>query len=128
MFIDLTNCAALLLIPYLVKESPIVFFEENIRQPRIVCGVTAETYLPKIIESSTKFEIKIEDVIIGYTVEFVKAFGMLLSAYYVFNVAYVERVESSMQLIQRLLLEISDGVKIQAEVLSLIAKIKKLLL
>ena len=97
------------------------------RQPRIFCGVTAEADLPKIIEPSTKLEIKIEDVTIDYTVDFVNAFGILLSAYFVFDVAYAKRVESSMQLTQKLL-EISDGVKVPAKVLSLIAKIKKLLL
>ena len=126
MFIDLTNCAALLLIPQLLRESPIVFLDENMRQPRIVCDVTAEADLLKIIEPSTKFEIKFEDATTGYTVNSVKAFGILLSAYYVFNVAYAERVELSMQLIQKILLEISDGVKVLAKVLSLIAKIKKL--
>ena len=96
MFIDLTKCAALLLIPYLLRESPIVFFDDNIRQTRIVCGVTAEADSLKIIEPSTKFKIKIEDVTIRYTIDFVKAFVVLLSAYCVFNVAYAERVESSM--------------------------------
>ena len=128
MFIDLTKCAALLLIPYLLRESPIVFFDDNIRQRRIVCGVTAEADSPKIKEPSTKFKIKIEDVTIGYTIDFVKAFVVLLSAYCVFNVAYAERVESSMQLTQKLPLEISDGVKVPAKVLSLITKMKKLLL
>ena len=55
--------------------------------------------LPKIIKPSKKFEIKIEDVTICYTVDFLKAFGILLSAYYVFNVAYAERAESGMQII-----------------------------
>ena len=128
MFIDLTNCAALLLIRYLLREIPIVFFDENMRQSRIVCDVTAEADLLKIIEPLTKFEIKIEDATIGYTFDFVKAFGILLSAYYIFNVAYAGRVESSMQLIQKLLLEISDGVKVPTKMLSLTAKIKKLLL
>ena len=67
MFIDLTNCAALLLIQYLLRESPIVFFDENMRHPRIVCDVTAEADLPKIIEPLTKFEIKIEVDTIGYS-------------------------------------------------------------
>ena len=57
----------------------------------------AEADLPKI-----KFEINIEDVTIGYTVDIVKAFGILLTAY--FNVPYAERVESSMELMQKLLL------------------------
>ena len=97
MFIDLTNCAALLLIQYLLTEGPIVFFDENVWEPRTVCGIMAEADLPKI-----KFEIKIEDVTIGYTVDIVKAFGILLTAY--FNVPYAERVESSMELMQKLLL------------------------
>ena len=53
----------------------------------------AEADLPKIIEPWTKFEIKIRDVNIGYTVDFVKALGILMSAFYVSNVAYAERVE-----------------------------------
>ena len=53
----------------------------------------AEADLPKIIEPWAKFEIKIRDVNIGYTVDFVKALGILMSAFYVCNVAYAERVE-----------------------------------
>ena len=80
-------------MPYLLRESPIVFFDQKIRQKRIVCEVMAEADLPKIIEPWTKFEIKIRDVNIGYTVDFVKALGILMSAFYVSNVAYAERVE-----------------------------------
>ena len=56
-----------------------------------------------------------------------KEFGILFLAYYVFNVAYAERVESSMQLIQKLLLGLSDGVNVPAKVLSLTATIKKVI-
>ena len=129
MFIDLKNCAALLLLPYLLREreSHVVFFDENIQQPRTVCGFTAEADLPKIIKPATKSEIKIEDVTTGYNIDFVKEFGIMLLAYYVFNVAYAERVESSMQLIQKLLLGLSDGVNVPAKVLSLTATIKKVI-
>ena len=73
--------------------------------------------------TKTKFEIKVEDVTIGYTNDFVKAFAMLLFIYYIFNIAYTEKYQASLHLIQKLFLEITDGVKVSHKILSLISKI-----
>ena len=124
----MTSCTALLSISYLLRESPLLFFNNNICQPRILCRVETEADLDKILAPTTKFEIKVEDVTIGYTDDFVKAFAMLLSTYYVFNIAYAEKSQASLHLIQKLFLEIADGVKVPHKILSLISKIKKLLL
>ena len=67
------------MIPYLLRESPLLFFNKNIRQPRILCGVGREPDLDKVLAPKIKFEIKIEDVMIGHTDDFVTAFAMLLS-------------------------------------------------
>ena len=87
-----------------------------------------EADLDKVLSPTTKFEIKVEDVTIGYTNDFVKAFAMLLFIYYIFNIAYTEKYQASLHLIQKLFLEITDGVKVLHKILSLISKIKKLLL
>ena len=105
------SCTALLLIPYLLRESPLLFFNKNICQPRILCGVETEADLDKVLAPTTKFEIKVEDVTIGYSNDFVKAFAMLLSTYYVYNIAYAEKSQAHLHLIQKLFLEIADGVK-----------------
>ena len=55
MFIDLTNFAALPLIPYLLRKSPIVFFDENIRQTRIVVASQLKQIYPK--ESTSKLRM-----------------------------------------------------------------------
>ena len=75
-----------------------------------------------------KFEIKVDDVTIEYIHNFVKTFAMLLSTCYIFNVAYTEKSEASLHLIQELFLETADGVKVPYKILSMISKIKKLLL
>ena len=63
------------MIPCLLRESPLLFFNKNIRQPRILCGVGREPDLDKVLAP----KIKIEDVMIGHTDDFVTAFAMLLS-------------------------------------------------
>ena len=73
-----------LLIPYFLRESPFLYFSKNIRQPRILCGVRKEADLDKVLAPTTKFQIKVEDVTIGYNHDFVKAFAMLLSTYSMF--------------------------------------------
>ena len=106
---------------YLLRESALLFFDENICQPRILCGY-------KVLVPVIKFEIKVEDVIIGYSDEFVKTIAILLSTYYVFNIAYAETSQASLHLIQKLFLEVADGLKVPHKILSLIFKIKKLFL
>ena len=63
----MTSCTTLLSIPYLLRESPLLFFNKNICQPRILCGVETEADLDTVLAPMTKFEIKVEDVTIGYT-------------------------------------------------------------
>ena len=53
---------------------------------------------------------------------------MLLSTYSVFNIAFAEKSQASLDLIQKLVFEIADGVKVPHKILSFISKIKKLLL
>ena len=113
----MTSCTALLSTLYLLRESPLLFFNKNICQPRILCGVETEADLGKVLAPSTKFETKVEDVTIGYTDDFVKAFAMLLSTCYVFNKAYAEKSQASFHLIQKLFLEIADGVKVTHKIL-----------
>ena len=55
-----------------------------------MCGVETEADLDKVLAPTIKFEIKVENVTIGYTNNFVKAFAML-STYYVFIIAYAEK-------------------------------------
>ena len=87
-----------------------------------------QTNLDKVLAPTSKFEIKVEDVAIEFTDDFVKAFAMLLSTYYGFNIAYAEKSQASVHLIQKLLLEIAKDVKVPHKILSLISKTKKLVL
>ena len=66
---------------------------------------------------------KIEDNCVGVTKDFVRA--LLMSAHYVFNVAYAPEIEGTMIFIQKLILELADSVKPPAKVFSLISKVKK---
>ena len=52
------------MIPYLLRESPLLLFNKNIRQSRMLCGVETEPDLDKILTPAITFEIKIEDVTI----------------------------------------------------------------
>ena len=74
------------MIPYFLRESPLLFFNKNIRQPRILCGVGKEGDLDKVLAPTTKFQIKTEGVTIRYTDNFVKAFAMLLSTDSMFSI------------------------------------------
>lgn len=74
------------MIPYFLRESPLLFFNKNIRQPRILCGVGKEGDLDKVLAPTTKFQIKMEGVTIRYTDNFVKAFAMLLSTDSMFSI------------------------------------------
>ena len=86
------------------------------------------THVARMWHQRLKFEIKVDDVTIEYIHNFVKTFPMLLSTCYIFNVAYTEKSEASLHLIQKLFLETADGVKVPYKILSMISKIKKLLL
>ena len=77
---------AVLLIPYVLRESPLLYFNKNIPQPRILCGVGKEADLNKVLAPKTKFQIKVEDVTIGYNDDFVEAFATLLSTYSMFSI------------------------------------------
>ena len=74
------------MIPYFLRESPLLYFNKNIRKPRILCGVGKEADLDKVLAPTTKFQIKMEDVTIRYTDDFEKAFVMLLSTDSMFSI------------------------------------------
>ena len=85
-FVEITSCTAVLLIPYFLRESPLLFFNKNIRQPRILRGVGKEADLDKVLAPTTNFQVKWEGVTIPYTDDFVKAFAMLLSTDPMFSI------------------------------------------
>lgn len=48
---------------HLLTESPLVFFEKKIHQSHILRGLETEKNFKKVLATSTKFKIKLEDVI-----------------------------------------------------------------
>ena len=80
------SCTVVLLTPYFLRESTLLYFSKNIRQPHVLCGVGKEADLGKVLAPTTKFQIRVKDVPVGYNDNFVKAFTMLLSTYSLFSI------------------------------------------
>ena len=59
------------------------------------------------------------------TKDFIKAFGVLMASFYVFNLEYIKKAEGSFIFVQKLLLIINDKQKIPQKVLKLISPLKK---
>ena len=83
----------------------------------VYCVGWGEPDLDKVLAPKIKFEIKIEDVTIGHTDDFVTAFAMLLSTDH-FSYILCWKLQASLHLIQKLFVEIADGVKVPHKVLN----------
>ena len=70
--------------------------------------------------------VEVENITVEETRDMFKAFAMLLCAFYIFNLEYPKKLESTFLLIQKLFLRISDKCKVLSEVLvKLMSDLKK---
>ena len=60
--------------------------------------------------------IEVENITVEETRDMFKAFAMPLCAFYIFNLEYPKKLESTFLLIQKLFLRISDKCKVLSEV------------
>ena len=133
--LHITNCAAILIAPYFLREKSFNFFEvggggddeQDRVKPRIVCSklISLTTGLHVILDEECTFEVKVEKCTLGVTKDFLKAFSMYIASFYIFNIAYPKSMEHTLVFIQKCLLKLSDSTKTSSRVLSLIAKLKK---
>ena len=78
-----------------------------------------------ISEENTSYNIMVERFRLTNTKDFIKAFGVLMASFYVFNLEYIKKAEGSFIFVQKLLLIINDKQKIPQKVLKLISPLKK---
>ena len=122
---DITHCAAILYLPFLLRETPDQFFERpEHNQPRILVTGVDFTRYDMLVDEKCIFHVKVEDIVIFRCTDFVYAFTVMIAPHYAFNVAYSKKIEATMILFQRVLLEIHYSQKIPPKVLSLICRIK----
>ena len=131
-FLDLTRCIALLSIPFHLRENPVNHFEVpdpivsgNTSQPRIKCDIDKEADFHEIANESVLFEVKAEQFTAGTTKDFAKSVALLISLFYVFNVEYPSRTESTLTFIQKFFLDINGKSKTSDKVLKFMSVLRK---
>ena len=67
----------------------------------------------------------IEDHIVAHSKDLIRAFAVMVSAYYVFNVEYPNSLVGTLTYIQKFMLKIGDNTKTLQRVLSLVSRLKK---
>ena len=97
-------------------------------QPRIVVVGTDFTIYDCIANEKCSFDIKTDDTTICRCKDFVRAFLLIIALHYVFNVIYSSKSEVIMSFIPWMWPEINDNQKIPPKTLSLICRIKNLVL
>ena len=123
---DITHGAAILYLPFLLRQTPDQFFERpEHNQPRILVTRVDFTGYDMLVDEKSIFHVKVENIVICRCTDFVYAFKVMIALHYVFNVTYSKKIEATMILIRRLFLEIHDSQKIPSKVPSLICRIKK---
>ena len=115
----------ILKVPYLLREGPFPLFAPT-NQPRIICeNLQLSNTFESITEEDVRFSAVVEHNVIAETKDFVKAFEMMLCAFYIFNLEYPKKLEATFLLHQKLFLRINDKCKIPAKVLKLMSDLKK---
>ena len=109
------------MIAYLLRESPLLFFNKNIRQPRILCGVGRARFGQSF---STKDQIWNQNWRCHDWTYRRLCDGICHVIIYWLFFILCWKLQASLHLIQELFVEIADGVKVPHKVLSLISKMK----
>ena len=77
---DITHCAAMLYLPFLLRETPDQFFgrPEHI-QPRIVVTGVDFTGYDTLVDEKCIFHVKVENKVICRYIDFVYAFAVMIA-------------------------------------------------
>ena len=108
------------MIPLILKEDASVLFDVTTSTPAIEFAGDWKN----VLDNQAEFEVKVEGTSISKSVDFVYSYMVMFAAYYVFNLAYPQRLHSTMAFMQKFLLNIGDKIKVKPKVLSLMAKLK----
>ena len=93
---DITHCAAMLYLPFLLRETPDPFFERpEHNQPRIVVTGVDFTGYDTLVDEKCIFHVKVENKVICRYIDFVYAFAVMIALHYVSNVAYSKKNRSN---------------------------------
>ena len=97
---DITHCAAILYLPFLLRETPDQFFERpEHNQPRILVTGVDFTRYDMLVDEKCIFHVKVEDIVICRWTDFVYAFTVMIAPHYAFNVAYSKKNRSNNDII-----------------------------
>ena len=109
----------------LLREDPFALLAPT-NQPQIKCEkLQLSNTFESIIVKDVRFPVVVEHNVIAETKYFVKAFEIMLCAFYIFNLEYPKKLEATFLLYQKLFLRINDKCKIPTKVLKLLSDLKK---
>ena len=111
-------------IPYLLREDALTFFNNDGNKPKISCSTFDGKNLVGILDDDATFSVLVENAVVATSQDFVTAFIVMFSSYYVFNLAYPAKLDGTLCFIQKFMLSLGDQVKVKPKVLTLIAKLK----
>ena len=80
-----------------------------------------------IVEMDNLYSILVENVVVAETSDFVQPFALLLGAFFVFNIEYPKKLETTLLFFQKFILGISDRSKLPSKVLTLMSNLQKAL-
>ena len=125
--LDIVNCLALLTVPLMLRESPMnLLNSSNIKQPQLKFhsneGTEGESENQMLLSLINADKI---EVVVSTAKNFVKAFALLIAVHYVYNLEYSNDMNCTFLAIQKLILDVADGIKVPCKVLNFICKAKK---
>ena len=127
--LDFSMCLALLQLPTLLKEDKFNIFkfddEDIMHYPKICSSsLEKETFDLDEILSEETFSVVVEGCTIARNKNFVTAFAVMFTAYYVFNIAYPAALISTLTFIQKDILQIHDKAARISKVFTLMSKLR----
>ena len=101
LLLDLAYSTSLVPIPYVLRENAEDLFDfEGASQVRIHCDKPSAD-INVISEENKNYHIMVERFRLTSTKDFIKAFGVLMASFYVFNSEYKKKVEGSLIFVQK---------------------------
>ena len=120
------NIVRLYVIYLSISEKHLTIFSRKLLIINRELSLVVWTFLHDMLtDEKSIFHVKVENITMCGSVDFIHAFAVMIALHYVFNVAYSKKIEATMVFIQRLFFDINDNQKIPPKVLSLICRVKK---
>ena len=85
--LDYHHCLTILKVPYLLREDPVATNQSRIKSEQI----QLHNSFDKILDEDVRDSVAVENINVGEMRDMVKAFAMLLCAFYIFNLEYPKK-------------------------------------